>query len=144
MTPREIAAALDAAPIEGLTHVIGTARPDAEPYLDLSCGGAVVTLYADSDDLGAVLAIAGHLLPKSFHVTKRTLRADLVEILAWSLNAVHPDPAAPETRAALRSPGLASEILREHLNERRDVLASLDVPAYRPLVAALTAALETS
>ena len=34
MTPRAIAAALDAAPIEGLTYTLGTARPDAEPGVD--------------------------------------------------------------------------------------------------------------
>lgn len=141
MTPRAIADALSAATIDGLTHTLASARPDAEPYLDLSCGAAVATIYADADDLSAVLAIAGHLLPKSFHVTKRALRADLVEILSWSLNATHPDPAAPETRAALRAPGLASEILREHLNDRRAWLVAVDFPDHRPLVAALSAAL---
>ena len=78
-------------------------------------------------------------------LTADTLRADLVEILAWSLNAVHPDPAAPETHAALRTPGLYGEVLRRHLTDRRDVLKALDFPQHRPLVAALTAALkETS
>lgn len=144
MTPRAIAAALSAAPIDGLTHGLDTVGRDAEPFLILHAGRASVDIYLNHDDLSGVFAVAGQLRTKEFWVRPETLRADLVEILAWSLNATHPDPSAPETRAALRSPGLAGEILRRHLSGRRDALASLDFPAYRPLVAALSAALETS
>ena len=79
---------------------------------------------------------------KTFRVTADTLRADLVEILAWSLNANHPDPAAPETRAALRSPGLYGEVLRRHLTDRRAALAFFG-DRYATLIAAIDAALET-
>jgi len=151
MTPAAIATHLDANPIAGLTHGIGfgpEATPPAvgeEPYLVLCAGRADVCLYVNVDDLSGVFAVAGRLLPKEFWVRPETLRADLVEILAWSLNADHPDPAAPETRAALRSPGLYSEVLRKHLEDRRDTLAAVDLPHLRPLVAALSAALkETS
>ena len=150
MTPREIAAALGAAPIAGLMHRYGE-----EGFLDIAAHGAgghhaAATVYLNADDLSGVFAVAGRpgasrLKSKEFWVRRATLRADLVEILAWSLNAAHPDPAAPETRAALRSPGLYDEVLRRHLEDRRDVLKALDFPAHRPLVAALTAALkETS
>lgn len=141
MTPREIAAALDANPIAGLTH--GLNGGSADPYLSLCADRAVVCLYVNADDLSGVFAVAGRLKTKEFWVHPETLRADLIEILAWSLNAVHPDPAVPETRAALRTPGLYGEVLRKHLEDRRDVLKDLDFPDYRPLVAALTAALET-
>jgi hypothetical protein len=150
MTPAAIAAHLDAEPIAGLTHRYGE-----EGYLDLSAFGirghhASATVYLNQDDLGGVFAVAGklgasRLTTKEFWVRPETLRADLVEILAWSLNATHPDPAAPETRAALRSPGLYGEVLRKHLEDRRDALAAVDFPHLRPLVAALSAALkETS
>ncbi len=156
MTPRKIAAHLDAEPIAGLTHRYGE-----EGYLSLTVQAptpceeegdrdqfaptAHVDLWLNQDDLSGVFAVAGQLKPKEFRVRPETLRADLVEILAWSLNATHPDPAAPETRAALRSPGLYGEVLRKHLEDRRDGLAAIDFPDLRPLVAALTAALkETS
>ena len=150
MTPREIAAAIDADPIAGLTHRYGE-----EGYLDISAFGvpghhAAATVYLNHDDLSGVFAVgarlgASQLKTKEFWVRPETLRADLVEILAWSLNAVHPDPTAPETRAALRTPGLYGEVLRRHLTDRRDVLKALDFPQHRLLVAALTAALkETS
>ena len=149
MTPREIAAALDANPIAGLTHGLGSGPESVppedgeDPHLCLCAGLAEVCLYVNADDFGEVIAVARRA--KTFRVAAKTLRADLVEILAWSLNAVHPDPAAPETRAALRSPGLYGEVLRRHLTDRRDVLKALDFPAHRPLVAALSAALkETS
>ena len=149
MTPREIAAHLDAEPIAGLTHGLGfgpEATPPAvgeEPYLVLCAGRAEVCLYVNADDFGEVIAVARNA--KVFRVEAETLRADLIEILAWSLNANHPDPAAPEMLAALRSPGLYSEVLRKHLEDRRDALAAVDFPDLRPLVAALTAALkETS
>ena len=149
MTPRLIAAALAADPIAGLTHGLGSG-PEAtppedgeDPYLCLCAARAEVCLYVNADDFGEVIAVAR--TAKVFRVTAETLRADLVEILAWSLNAVHPDPAAPETRAALRSPGLYSEVLRRHLTDRRDVLKALDFPQHRSLVAVLSAALkETS
>ena len=145
MTPRQIAAALDANPIAGLWHGLDTVGRAAEPFLILGAGRANVDIYANADDLRGVFALAGRLKAKEFYVTAETLRADLVEILAWSLNAVHPDPAAPETRAALRTPGLYGEVLRKHLEDRRDVLKALDFPDYRSLVAALSAALkETS
>ena len=146
MTPREIAAALDAGPIAGLTHGLGSGPEGVppvdgeDPYLCLCAGRADVCLYVNADDLGEVIAIARHA--KTFRVAAETLRTDLVEILAWSLNAIHPDPAAPETRAALRSPGLYGEVLRRHLTDRRDVLKALDFPDHRPLVAALSAALK--
>jgi hypothetical protein len=149
MTPAAIAAHLDAEPIAGLTHGLGfgpEATPPAvgeEPYLVLCAGRAEVCLYVNADDFGEVIAVARNA--KVFRVDAETLRADLVEILAWSLNATHPDPAAPEMLAALRSPGLYSEVLRKHLEDRRDALAAVDFPDLRPLVAALTAALkETS
>ena len=148
MTPREIAAALDAKPIDGLTHGLGSGPESVppedgeDPHLCLCAGLAEVCLYVNADDFGEVIAVARRA--KVFRVAKETLRADLVEILAWSLNAVHPDPAAPETRAALRSSGLYGEVLRRHLTDRRDVLKALDFPEHRPLVAALSAALETS
>jgi len=149
VTPRKIAAALDAAPIAGLTHGLGfgpEAMPPVDgedPYLGLCAARAEVCLYVNADDLGEVIAVAR--TAKVFRVTDETLRADLVEILAWSLCACQPDPAAPETRAALRSPGLYSEVLRKHLEDRRDTLAAVDIPHLRPLVAALSAALkETS
>ena len=151
MTPREIAAALDADPIAGLTHGLGyTTRGwsdavEVEPCLTLTVERADVTIYLNHDDLSGVFATAGRLKTKEFWVRPETLRADLVEILAWSLNANHPDPAAPETITALRTPGLYGEVLRRHLTDRRDVLKALDFPQHRPLVAALTAALkETS
>ncbi len=145
MTPREIAIALESNPIAGLTHGLSAGKEGApfgegEPYLALCAGRAHVVLYVNADDLGAVLAVAARV--KEFRVAVETLRADLVEILAWSLNAEHPDPAAPETRAALRSPGLYAEVLRKHLTDRRDALAAVDFPDHRPLVAALTAALK--
>ena len=153
MTPRAIAAALDAGPIAGLTHDYGE-----EGYLSLTVKAptpceeegdrdqfaetAHVDLWLNQDDLSGVFAVAGRLKAKEFWVRPETLHADLIEILAWSLNAVHPDPAAPETRAALRSPGLYGEVLRKHIEDRRDVLKALDFPEHRPLVAALTAALK--
>ena len=146
MTPRAIAAALDADPIDGLTHGLGSGPESVppedgeDPHLCLCVGLAEVCLYVNADDFGEVIAVARHA--KTFRVAAKGLRADLVEILAWSLNAVHPDPAAPETRAALRSPGLYGEVLRRHLTDRRDVLKALAIPAHRPLVAALTAALK--
>ena len=149
MTPRQIAAALDAAPIAGLTHGLGSGPESVppvdgeDPYLVLCAARAEVCLYVNADDLGEVIAVARRA--KVFRVTAETLRADLVEILAWSLCACQPDPAAPETLAALRTPGLYSEVLRRHLTDRRDVLKALDFPDHRPLVAALSAALkETS
>ena len=69
--------------------------------------------------------------------------ADLVEILAWSLCACQPDPSAPETRAALRSPGLYGEILRKFLEDQRPALAFFG-DRYATLIAAIDAALETS
>ena len=149
MTPREIAAALDSNPIDGLTHGLGSGPESVppedgeDPHLCLCAGRAEVCLYVNADDFGEVIAVAR--TAKTFRVAAKTLRADLVEILAWSLNACHPDPAAPETRAAMRSSGLYGEVLRRHLTDRRDVLKALDFPAHRPLVAALSAALkETS
>ena len=150
MTPRQIAAALDADPIAGLAHRYGE-----EGYLDLSALGvpghhAAATVYLNQDDLSGVFAVAGRLgagrlKTKEFWVRPDTLHADLIEILAWSLNATHPDPAASETRTALRHPGLYSEVLRRHLTDRRDALKALGLPQHRPLVAALSAALkETS
>ena len=143
MTPREIAAALDLAPIAGLTHRCGE-----EGYLDLSALGvpghhAAATVYLNQDDLSGVFGVAGRLKTKEFWVRPETLHADLVEVLAWSLNAVHPDPAAPETRAALRSPGLYGEVLRTHLEDRRPALAIFG-DRYATLIAAIDAALETS
>jgi hypothetical protein len=145
MTPAAIAAHLDAAPIAGLTHEIGfgpEATPPAvgeEPYLALCAGRAEVCLYVNADGFGEMIAVARRA--KVFRVEAETLRADLVEILAWSLNAVHPDPSAPETRAALRSPGLYGEVLRKHLEDRRDTLAAVEL--YPDIVAAIDAALET-
>lgn len=149
MTPRQIAAALDADPIAGLTHGLGSG-PEAtppedgeDPYLCLCAARAEVCLYVNADDLGEVIAVARRA--KVFRVEAETIHADLVGILAWSLCACQPDPSAPETRAALRTPGLYSEVLRRHLTDRRDVLKALDFPQHRLLVAALTAALkETS
>ena len=148
MTPREIAAALDLAPIAGLTHRLGyTTRGwsdavEVEPCLTLTVERADVTIYLNRDDLSGVFGIAGRLKTKEFWVRPETLRANLIEILAWSLNAVHPDPAAPETRVALCTPGLYGEVLRRHLTDRHDVLKALDFPQHRPLVAALSAALK--
>jgi len=149
MTPRQIAAALDADPIAGLTHGLGyTARGwsdavEEEPCLTLTVERADVTIYLNQDDLSGVFGVAGRLRTKEFWVRPETLRADLVEILAWSLNADHPDPAAPETRAALRSPGLYCEVLRRHLTDRSDALAFFG-DKYATLIAAIDAALETS
>jgi len=146
VTPREIAAALDADPIAGLTHGLGSGPesvPPADgedPYLRLCAARAEVCLYVNADDLGEVIAVARRA--KVFRVEADTLHADLVEILAWSLNATHPDPAAPETRAALRSPGLYGEVLRRHLTNRRDALAIFG-DGYATLIAAIDAALET-
>ena len=143
MTPRQIATALGGDPIAGLTHGLDTVGRAAEPFLILSAGRANVDIYANADDLSGVFGVAGRLKTKEFWVRPETLRADLVEILAWSLNAVHPDPAAPETRAALRSPGLYGEVLRHHLSDRRDALSVLG-DRYATLIAAIDAALETS
>ncbi len=147
MTPRQISAALAADPIAGLTHGLGTDMRgigvdglEPDPYLYLRAGLTEVYLYVNADNLGEVIAVARRA--KVFRVEAETLHTDLVEILAWSLNAVHPDPAAPETRAALRTPGLYGEVLRKHLEDRRDVLAAVDLPDLRLLVAALTAALK--
>jgi len=146
MTPRQIAAALDADPIAGLTHGLGSGPESVppvdgeDPYLVLCAARAEVCLYVNADDFAEVIAVAR--TAKVFRVEAETLHADLVEILAWSLNADHPDPAAPETRAALRSPGLYCEVLRKHLEDRRDTLAAVDLPDLRLLVAALTAALK--
>jgi hypothetical protein len=146
MTPAAIAAHLDAEPIAGLTHGLGfgaEATPPAvgeEPYLVLCAGRAEVCLYVNADDFGEVIAVARNA--KVFRVEAETLRANLVEILAWSLNANHPDPSAPETRAALRSPDLYGEVLRKHLEDRRDALAILG-DRYATLIAAIDAALET-
>ena len=146
MTPREIADHLDANPIAGLTYGLGSGPESVppvdgeDPHLCLCAGMAEVCLYINADDFGEVIAVARHA--KVFRVAKKTPRADLIEILAWSLNAWHPDPVAPETRAALRSPGLYGEVLRKHLEDRRDVLKALDLPQHRPLVAALSAALK--
>lgn len=100
MTPREIAQALDADPIAGITHGLGTDMRgigvdglEPDPYLYLRAGLTEVYLYVNADDLGEVIAVARHA--KVFRVEAKTLRADLVEIMAWSLNASHPDPAAP-------------------------------------------------
>ena len=147
MTPRQIAAALDADPIAGLTHGLGyTTRGwsdavEVEPCLTLTVERADVTIYLNHDDLSGVFCVAGRLKTKEFWVRPETLRADLVEILAWSLNAVHPDPTAPETRA-LRSPGLYGEVLRRHLTDRRDAIAVFG-DRYATLIAAIDAALET-
>lgn len=146
MTPREIASALNANPIAGLTHGLGSGPESVppedgeDPHLCLCAARAEVCLYVNADDFGEVIAVARHA--KVFRVAKETPHADLVEILAWSLNAWHPDPAAPETRAALRTPGLYGEVMRRHLEDRRDVLKALDFPEHRPLVAALSAALK--
>ncbi len=142
MTPREIAIALDAEPIAGLTHRYGE-----DGWLDLStiadgCPIANASLRIDVDDLGAVMALTNVRID-SVPVTAETLRADLVTILAWSLGRDELDPAAPETRAALRSPGLYGEVLRKHLEDRRDALAVLG-DRYATLIAAIDAALETS
>jgi len=142
MTPAAIAAHLDANPIAGLWHGLDTAFQTAESFLILSAGRAHVDLYSNADDLSGVFAIAGRLKAKDFWVRPETLRADLVEILAWSLCACQPDPAAPETRAALRTPGLYSEVLRRHLTDRRDALAFFG-DKYATLIAAIDAALET-
>ncbi len=156
MTPAAIAAHLDANPIAGLTHRYGeegylslTVRAptpcEEEGDRDQLAPTAHADLWLNQDDLSGVFAVAGRLKTKELWVRRTTIRADLIEILAWSLNATHPDPAAPETRAALRSPGLYGGVLREHLEDRRDALAAVDFPHLRPLVAALTAALkETS
>ena len=147
MTPGEIAAALTLAPIAGLTHGLGSGPESVppvdgeDPYLVLCAARAEVCLYVNADDLGEVIAVARRA--KVFRVTAETLRADIVEILAWSLNAVHPDPAAPETRAALRSPGLYGEVLRTHLEDRRPALAIFG-DRYATLIAAIDAVLETS
>jgi hypothetical protein len=147
MTPGEIAAALTLAPIAGLTHGLGTDMRgigvdglEPDPYLYLRAGLTEVYLYVNADNLGEVIAVARRA--KVFRVEAETLRADLVEILAWSLCACQPDPAAPETRAALRSSGLYSEVLRRHLTDRRDALKALDFPQHRSLVAVLSAALK--
>ena len=146
MTPRLIADHLDAVPIAGLTHGLGSG-PEAtppedgeDPYLVLCAARAEVCLYVNADDLGEVIAVARRA--KTFRVTADTLRANLIEILAWSLNAVHPDPSAPETRAALRTPGLYGEVLRTHLEDRRPALAIFG-DRYATLIAAIDAALET-
>ena len=147
MTPRLIAAALNADPIAGLTHGLGFGPESVppvdgeDPYLVLCAAHAEVCLYVNADDLGEVIAVARRA--KVFRVTAETLRADIVEILAWSLCACHPDPAAPETLAALRSPGLYGEVLRRHLTNRRDALAIFG-DRYATLIAAIDAALETS
>ena len=147
MTPRLIAAALDAAPIAGLTHGLGTDMRgigvdglEPDPYLYLRAGLTEVYLYVNADNLGEVIAVARRA--KVFRVEAETLRADLVEILAWSLCACQPDPSAPETLAALRSPGLYSEVLRKHLEDRRDAIAVFG-DRYATLIAAIDAALET-
>ena len=151
MTPRLIAAALDAAPIAGLTHGLGfgpeaTPPVDGEnPYLVLCAARAEVCLYVNQGSPGGVFAVAGRLGVKEYWLRPARLREGIVQILAWSLCACQPDPAAPETLAALRTPGLYSEVLRRHLTDRRDVLKALDFPDHRSLVAALSAALkETS
>lgn len=148
MTLREISATLDTNPIAGLTHGLGfgpeaTPPEDGEdPYLCLCAARAEVCLYVNADDLGEVIAVAR--TTKLFRVEAETLRADIVEILAWSLCACHPDPAAPETIVALRSPGLYGEVLRLHLTNRRDALAIFG-DRYATLIAAIDAALkETS
>ncbi len=148
MTPREIAQALNADPIAGLTHGLGTDMRgigvdglEPDPYLYLRAGLTEVYLYVNADNLGEVIAVARRA--KVFRVEAETLRADLVEILAWSLNATHPDPAAPETLAALRTPGLYSVVLRRHLTDRRDALAMFG-DRYATLIAVIDAALETS
>ncbi len=149
MTPAAIAAHLDAEPIAGLTHHYGE-----DGWLDLStiadgCPIANASLRIDVDDLGAVMVITNAQI-ESVRVTVETLRADLVTILAWSLGRDELDPAAPETRAALRSPGLYGEVLRRHLTDRRaDLVALADrypsfVGKYATLIAAIDAALETS
>ena len=148
MTPREIAAALDLAPIAGLTHGLGyTARGwsdtvEVEPCLMLTVERADVTIYLNHDDLSGVFATAGRLKTKEFWVRPETLRADLIEILAWSLCACQPDPAAPETLAALRTPGLYGEVLRKFLEDQRPALAFFG-DRYATLIAAIDAALET-
>ena len=148
MTPREIADHLGANPIAGLTHGLGTDMRgigvdglEPDPYLYLRAGLTEVYLYVNADDLGEVIAVARRA--KVFRVDAATLRADLVEILAWSLCACHPDPAAPETRTALRSPGLYGEVLRKHLEDRRPALAVFG-DRYATLIAAIDAALGTS
>jgi len=149
MTPAAIAAHLDANPIAGLTHGLGyTARGwsdavEVEPCVTLTVERADVTIYLNHDDLSGVFATAGRLKTKEFWVCPETLRVDLVEILAWSLCACQPNPSAPETRAALRSPGLYGEVLRRHLTNRRDALAIFG-DRYATLIAAIDAVLETS
>ncbi len=147
MTPRQIAAALDADPIAGLTHGFGSGPESVppvdgeDPYLVLCAARAEVCLYVNADDFGEVIAVARRA--KVFRVTADTLHADLVEILAWSLCACQPDPSAPETLAALRSPGLYGEILRKFLEDQRPALAIFG-DRYATLIAAIDAALETS
>jgi hypothetical protein len=142
MTPAAIAAHLDAEPIVGLTHHYGE-----DGWLDLStiadgCPIACASLRIDVDDLGAVMVITNARID-SVPVTVETLRTDLVTVLAWSLGHDEINSAAPETRAALRSPSLYGEVLRKHLEDRRDALAAVEL--YPNIVAALTAALkETS
>ena len=149
MTPREIDAALGIAPIAGVTHGLGYAARgwsdavEVEPCLTLTVERADVTIYLNQDDLSGVFCVAGRLKTKEFWVRPETLRSDLVTILAWSLGRDDIDPAAPETRAALRTPGLYGEVLRRHLTDRRAALAIFG-DRYATLIAAIDAALETS
>ena len=144
MTPRQIADALNAAPVEGLDVDFG--QDVDEGYLrlcvcDAALPNADAALYHNADDLDGVLVFAGRLGVKEFWVRPQTLRADLIRILAWSLSASHPDPAASPTRSALRTPGLYGEVLSRHLTDRRDALAFFG-DRYATLIAAIDAALE--
>ena len=84
MTPREIAAALDADPIAGLTHGLhftpeSPADDDTgDPHLSLVVGLADAVVYVNYDDLSGVFCVAGRLRTKEFWVRPETLRADLV------------------------------------------------------------------
>ena len=106
MTPREIAAALDADPIAGLTHGLGSG-PEAtppedgeDPYLCLCAARAEVCLYVNADDFGeviancppAVKAVRGHNDQKIFDPiavqwTRGAHQAVSVRILAQYLGA---------------------------------------------------------
>lgn len=134
MTAEELTATLTAANLDGVTITSSAARS-----VVIACGLARVRCHFIE---GEWYAYAQGKPPRSFFPTTETLRPVLVDALAWSLSAEPMDPAAPETRAALRDGGMWGDVVRKHLTTRLEMLTAYNLN--RSLRIAIAAALEVT
>ena len=134
MTPEALTQALIAANLDGVTIA-----PSAARSVVVACGSARVRCHVIG---GEWYVYAQGQPPHTFYPTSETLRADIVDALAWSLSSEPMEPGAPETRAALREGGMWSEVVRKHLTLRMEFLTAYNLS--RGLRIEIAAALEVT